>query len=357
MSVVVRKKTPNADGSISLYLDIYKDKKRHKEYLKDLKLYKANTVADRASNRETLALAESIALKRAQELAANNYDIEATFKTEVDFIGYFQNYIDKYTKKDKRNMEGALNRFKNYMRKDGIKALTMKQLTENIVFNYAEYLKDNCQGEGANSYFARFKKMLKQAQREKVLIGNPAADVSITRADSVIKDVLTIEEIGILAATPISNMQVRNAFLFCCYTGLSWIDTVELKWKHIDQRNSILTKVRAKTGSETVVSLHKTALSLLPERGEKDECVFLLPSHTGALKALRNWLKAAHIEKHITWHCSRHSFATNLIYYKNDVSIVSKLLGHSTLKYTQRYTRIAEDLKRNAINNLPEINI
>ena len=67
--------------------------------------------------------------------------------------------------------------------------------------------------------------------------------------------------------------------------------------------------------------------------------------------------KAAKIEKHITWHCARHSFATNLIYYKTDVTIVAKLLGHSTLKYTQRYTHIAEELKRNAVNNLPQIDV
>jgi site-specific recombinase XerD len=356
MSVTLRKKA-NKDGSTSLYLDIYHNKRRHKEYLKDCKLYKANTPADRKGNRETITLAENIALKRSQELVSNGYDVVASFKSEVDFIQYFENYISKYTKKDIRNMEGACNKFKTFMAEQKIKSLTMKQLSEDIVHRYAEHLKNTCEGEGACSYFARFKKMLKQALREKVIINNPAADVSIKREDSLIKDVLTIEEIGILAAKPISNMEIRNAFLFCCFTGLSWVDVKELKWRHIDLRNSILTKVRAKTGTETVVTLHNTALSLLPEPGNENELIYTLPSHTGALKALRNWLKSVDIQKHITWHCARHSFATNLIYYKTDVTIVSKLLGHSTLKYTQRYTHIAEDLKRKAVNNLPEISL
>ncbi len=356
MSVTLRKK-PNQDGTTSLYLDIYHNKKRHKEYLKDCKLYKASTPADRKNNKETLALAESIVLKRAQELVSNGYDIVASYKSDIDFVVYFESYISKYTKKDKRNMEGALSKFKTFMTNEGIKSLSMKQLNENIVFKYAEHLQSTCEGEGANSYFARFKKMLKQAMREKVLSSNPAADVSIKRDDSIIKDVLTIEEIGILAAKPISNKQVRNAFLFCCFTGLSWVDVKDLKWRHIDLRNNLLTKVRAKTGTETVVTLHNTALSMLPEAGKLDELIFSLPSHTGALKTLKNWLESADINKHITWHCARHSFATNLIYYKTDVTIVSKLLGHNTLKYTQRYTHIAEELKRNAINNLPEITI
>jgi site-specific recombinase XerD len=233
----------------------------------------------------------------------------------------------------------------------------MKQLNENTIHNYAEYLKSVSEGEGAASYFRRFKKMIKQAVREKVLQSNPAEDVSIKCESSIVKDVLTIEEIQLMANTPISNQQVRNAFLFCCFTGLSWIDVKQLKWKHINLRNELLTKVRAKTDTETVVTLNKTVLSLLPEQGEQDSLVFVLPSYTGAIKTLKNWLIAANLQKHITWHCARHSFATNLIYYKTDVTIVAKLLGHSTLKYTQRYTHIAEEQKRNAVNNLPTITI
>jgi site-specific recombinase XerD len=243
------------------------------------------------------------------------------------------------------------------MEKEGIKTLTMKQLTENIVHRYAEYLSDVSEGEGASSYFKRFKKMIKQALREKVILNNPAADVSIRRDESLVKSVLTIEEIQMLANTEISNKEVRNAFLFCCFTGLAWIDVKDLKWRHINLRNELLTKVRAKTDTETVVTLNKTALTLLPAAKEPKELVFNLPSFTGAGKLLKNWATSAEIGKHLTWHCARHTFATNLIYYKTDVSVVAKLLGHSSLKHVTRYSRIAEELKRNAVNSLPQIEL
>ena len=355
MSVKLRKRK-NADNTTSLILDIYHNGKRSYEFLKHLKLKtKPASPIDRQQNKENLELAESIRNKRAQELVTSGYDVATSFKSNVDFILYFENYISKYTKKDKRNMEGACNRFKDFMKKEGIKSITMKQLNENIIHKYAEYLSDTSEGEGASSYFKRFKKMIKQAVREKVILSNPASDVTIKKDDSLVKDVLTIEEIKILAGTSITNMQVRNAFLFCCFTGLSWIDVKELKWKHINLRNLMLTKVRAKTDTETVVSLNSTAVSMLPEQGELHELVFTLPSNAGALKSLKNWVERANLQKHITWHCARHSFATNLIYYKTDVTIVAKLLGHSTLKYTQRYAHIAEELKRNAVNNLPTI--
>jgi site-specific recombinase XerD len=103
--------------------------------------------------------------------------------------------------------------------------------------------------------------------------------------------------------------------------------------------------------------LDSNALALLPEAGQPQDLVFTLPSSTAALKSLNNWVKRAAIQKHITWHCARHSFATNLIYYGADVTIVAKLMGHTTLKHTQRYAHIAEQLKRNAISNLPRLNL
>lgn len=356
MSVTLREK-PNSSGVISLYLDIYHNGKRYKEYLKDCKIYKATNPAERKKNKDTYELANSIRVKREQELISQGYDVMASFKSNVGFMEYFDAYIEKYTKKDKRNMEGARNRFKDFMDKDGIKTLTMKQLTENIVHNYAEYLSATSEGEGASSYFKRFKKMIKQAVREKVILSNPAEDVSIKRDESIVKAILTIEEIQILVNTAISNKEVRNAFLFCCFTGLAWIDVKELKWRHINLRNSLLTKVRAKTDTETVVTLNKTALSLLPAPKEPQDLVFTLPSFTGAGKLLKNWAKSAEIGKHITWHCARHTFATLLISNDTDVTIVAKLMGHSTVKHTQRYTRIAEDLKRKAVNNLPQIDL
>jgi site-specific recombinase XerD len=71
----------------------------------------------------------------------------------------------------------------------------------------------------------------------------------------------------------------------------------------------------------------------------------------------RYWCKNAKINKKITWHCARHSFATNIIFYGSDVNSASSLLGHSSLAYTQRYLRVANELKEKAVQNLPTINL
>lgn len=355
MSVTIREKV-NQDFSISLYLDIYSNGRRWKEYLKECKLVKVTNPTDRTANTNRKRMAKEIAVKRASELQANEYDISASFKTNTDILEFFQNYIDSYQKRDKRNVSGVFNLFKEYLKEKGITNLSAKHLDENLVFKFSEYLKQHCTGEGASSYFARFKKVLKQAVRERILLINPANEITIKRDESIKKDVLTIDEIQAMAKSPIQNQQIRNAFLFSCVTGLRWVDVKELQWKHIDTTNLVLSKIQAKTGIKVKVNLGENAINFLPERLNPDEFVFDLPSHSGASKSLRQWAKRAGIVKHITWHCARHSFATNLILHKNDVLTVSELMGHASLKYTQRYTRIADEMKRDAVNSLPRIN-
>ena len=75
------------------------------------------------------------------------------------------------------------------------------------------------------------------------------------------------------------------------------------------------------------------------------------------LKALRVWTKKAGIDKHITWHCARHSLGTNLIANGENPLIVSKILGHTDLKMTEKYIRVSDQLKREALANLPELQL
>lgn len=75
------------------------------------------------------------------------------------------------------------------------------------------------------------------------------------------------------------------------------------------------------------------------------------------LKALRHWTARAGIDKHITWHCARHSFAVNLLNNGANIKTVASLLGHAGLKYTEKYTRAVDSLKREAIDSLPDISL
>lgn len=355
MGVKVRKKL-NSSGTYSLYLDICHNSKRYKEYLNGFLLKNTNKVEDKKADKEVIAIVHQLAHKRALELASEGLEILKERKLDIDVEEYFAQFVAKYEKSDIRNVKGAINKFLCFLKSRKIKGLTLKGLDEKLVYNYVQYLDAVCRGEGASSYYKRFKKIIKNAVRDKYLKTDPCIGITVKKREGIIKDTLTPEELQYLYNSPANNDNVKNAFLFASFTGLAWVDIKELKWSHLDLVNMILKKPRKKTGVWTIVPLHETLLNLIPEfEGDFEGNVFVLPSHTSALKTLKKWVAGTGINKHITFHCGRHGTATNLINNGVDVTIVAKILGHASLKHTMRYLHIAEQKKKDAVNTLPHL--
>ena len=195
--------------------------------------------------------------------------------------------------------------------------------------------------------------MVKQAYRKNLLKVNPIDNVEKKlKGKAKKKDILTLPELKILAATPTESDQIKKAFLFCCVTGLRWIDVKNLKWSSINIGNKQMNVQQIKTDENVSTPLNDTAIQLLKEAGKKDDFVFSLPSANGANKTLKAWVKRAKIGKAITWHNARHSFGTNLIYNDVDVLTASKLLGHTSMKHTQRYVKASQEMKEAATDKV-----
>jgi site-specific recombinase XerD len=355
MSVKLRKRK-NANGTTTLLLDIYHDGKRTYERLSNLQLVKPKNIADRESNKELLKQAELTRLARAVELEGKNYnmDNEAAKKTIVTV--WMQSYVDSYNKKDKRNMQGVLNRFSDFLKEEKKEGLTFGNLTDLLIEDFIDYLQSKSTGEGAKSYYSRFKKMLKYAYRKRFMDKNIIDFVQKTaKGKAAKKDIITLVEIKTLAATSIESTEVKRAALFSCVTGLAWVDVKALTWEKIKLEGCMMEIVRAKQEANNVtvsISLNATAITLLGEAGEPTAKVFTLPTANGANKTLKAWVKRAGIDKKITWHNLRHSFGTNLILNGVDVVTSSKLLGHGTLAQTNRYVDTAAELKRKATDKI-----
>lgn len=365
-NVTLREK-PLANGNISLYLDIYRDGVRVKEYLKLYIVAKPKDKDERAANKETLRLAEEIRAARQSELNHAAFGLISPVKQRVYLYDYFEKYIEAYSKKDIRMITGAFERFKDFMaqeyphRKEQIR---FDELTPEIIKGFVDYLQSRSRGEGALGYYQRFKKVINSAVEKNIIHKSPCTGIRcIVDENSLKKDVLSVEEIQQLAQTPYQNTEVRRAFLFCLYAGLRYCDVVDLKYSNVDYSGKRIRFEQDKTkghskNSIVVIPLSQTLLSFIGPKPEKDDYIFHLPSHTGCLKALRTWVARAGIDKHITWHCARHSLAVNLLgEYHVDIKTVASLLGHSGLKHTEKYTRAVDALKEKAINSLPEINI
>ena len=180
------------------------------------------------------------------------------------------------------------------------------------------------------------------------------------------KHILSEEELQKLFAThyPGENPEIRRAFAMTCLSGIRHCDIVTLTYSEVDYSNKILKFRQNKTkkhssSSGVTIPLNDTLLNIIGVKAPdaKDDYIFHLPSDTMCLKALRHWTKKAGIDKHITWHCGRHSFGTQLLNNGANIKVVSSLLGHSSLRFTEIYVRAVDEEKKKAINSMPSIDI
>jgi site-specific recombinase XerD len=390
-----------SDGRISLYLEYYlgreekpvldensnqvyyksgamagkpKFQVKHNRRKENLSLYlldKPRTAIERQQNKETLELAAKIRTEREQELKESMLGYRLRKDRNVNFLDYFQSCIDNYTKKDLRMMQIALSRFKDFLKEkypvytSNIRA---EHLNKDMMTAFVEYLQSRSVGEGAKSIYQRFKKVIKSAIEHDVMIKNPCDGVQCKVDDQILrKDVLSLEEIQALINCHYDheNPNVRRAFIFCLYCGLRFCDIKELTFRNVDYSNRLLKFEQSKTkghsaSSGVVIPLNDGLLSLIgnpPEDRNLDSSVFVLPSYESCCKSVKRWVKRARINKHISWHCARHSFAVNILNNGANIKTVASLLGHSGLKHTEKYTRAVDKLKEDAINSLPELRL
>ena len=400
-----------ADGRISLYLEYYdgrvsepvldefgepvlyesgemkgtpKYKVKHNRHKESLNLYlvaKPRTPIERQQNKDTMALAEKIRFERQQEQLEGEKGYRLKKANKVDFLVFFQEYLDAYTKKDVRMIQIALQRFKDFLRDTPeythyLRGIKPQQINNEMMEAFTEYLQSRSIGEGAKSIYQRFKKVYKSCavkcdiNYQKPFLNADGKSITITIDEgAIVKDFLSPEEEKQLMATHYTgeNPEIRNAFIFCLYTGMRFCDVKDLNFGSFDFPNRLLTYEQNKTKghskqSKVTLPVTDTLLSLLgeqPEAREKSELVFALPSHTMCLKALRRWTKRAGINKHVTWHCARHSFGSNMAVTAAQkgfsIRVVQEMMGHSSLKYTERYARVVNEQKKQAMAELSKM--
>ena len=378
---------------------------KHERSKEGLGLYliaKPRTPQERQQNADTLKIAEAIRFQKAQEFLQDRTGYSISKKAD-NIIAFFDQYIVEYDRKDLRNIQLAVNRFKTFLReyyphtstkkpaneieriknewKESHKGiygkhdinenafynfrLSPNQFTPDMVNKFVVYLRNNSKGSGAATAFERFKKIVKHAASKGVLKSDICSDIVCRRDDHFEKDTLSVEEIKQLVCTHYEkeNPTIRRAFIFSLYTGIRFCDIKDLTFDNVDFANNCLKFEQAKTKghsrkSKVTIPLREDLLALIgtPLHSKKEK-IFDLPSHTMCLKALRHWTKRAGIDKHITWPCARHSFATCILTNGANVKVVAELLGHSGLSYVERYTRAIDEKKQEAINSLPSLNL
>ena len=176
---------------------------------------------------------------------------------------------------------------------------------------------------------------------------------------SRLKENLEAEEYIKLLNTPRLNEEVKEGFIFSCYTCLRFVDARWLQWQDIRENQLTTRIIQRKTGFPVVLTLHPVALSILQRRRKALPAkavgkVFHLPSNDGCNRVLEQWMRSAGIHKHVTWSYARLSFSILLQDKNVDVATVAYLMGHTTSEHVNRtYRRHRPANQQASISTLP----
>ena len=299
-------------------------------------------------NKEALAILETKRSQMILDSQAITTGYIPKYKIKSNFLDYYAEYVRLNPSIGNRHLASSFNVFKKFINKDFISPI---EVNENLCEGFRNYLLKNLNGETPANYFMRFKRVLKAAKKDGYFKYNPAEDIAAkSNKNKQVKEILSEEDYIKLMKTPCTNYEVKKAFVFSLYTGLRWADVKPLKWENVKERSIVLEQ--KKTGVNLEVPLHEIASQIIGEK--KTGLVFHLPTQDGANKVLGKWCSDARLDKHITWHCARHSFSVLLQQKGIDLATVAGMLGHTTTKYVQQtYKRYLQSNAIEAIKKLP----
>jgi site-specific recombinase XerD len=178
---------------------------------------------------------------------------------------------------------------------------------------------------------------------------NPYLKLSIPRGKSEERRYLTPEELKSIEDKmfDIDRMnKVKDLFLFSCYTGLSYSDMQDLTTDNIIKEGDteFIRTFRNKTDEKAIVYLFEKARFIIDKYKDGD-CLLPKISNQRLNSYLKEIADVCGIKKNLTFHMSRHTFATTvLLLNKVDIKVVSKALGHTSVRTTELYAKVMDKL-------------
>lgn len=369
-------------GSRSIYLDFYEKGERWSEYL-NLFLVPDDAPDARRLNDASMAKANEIKSKRLLGIGEDEMETDGGKSIQLPkriFTDWLDDYIEEirrnpsYSQSTYHNHRSTVNIIKEYLKYRRRPRYLMSKIDKKFVAGLLDFMKntyrntkspDNPKEMSQHTLYLHqttLVRMLNAAVKEGVMNSNPFYSLGkherIARQQAE-REYLTKEELLALAEAPTTNETTKRAFLFCCFTGLRYSDVCTLTWRDIKQVDSgLVISIRAmrKTGKQITIPLNQSALKWLPDRNccKPGQRVFDMTCLSACDRCLKKSAVAAGIEKNVSFHTSRHSFATLSLAAGGDLYTVGKLLGHTNIRSTQVYADVVMETKIEAVNRISE---
>jgi site-specific recombinase XerD len=232
------------------------------------------------------------------------------------------------------------------------KNISFADISEKFINDYQHYMLETLKNnENTVSKSLRsLRTFVNIAMRYDYIKTNPFRYITIKKVDGK-RDFLSIEELNKLSEIYFSNQitdvkekEILQYFMFSCYTGLRYSDLKALKFSSIKE-NGIQINMH-KTALLVNIPLSKKAMLFLPSKEKSnDDNVFHVYCNKVTNKILKKLGEQYKIDKKLTCHVARHTFATVSINLGIPIEVISKLLGHTNLKTTQVYAKIVDSVK------------
>lgn len=364
--IIVRSDFQKKDGTSPIYLRLTFDRK-----IKNISLKKSAHSNDWSEEQELLKASHPDAdrtnmLLRSYAKRANDiiyeYDLKnkpLSFDTfENEFFGIktdcYYSFVERELENNKNTKEYSAESHKSYSTeisklKQFKKTLKFEDITIHFLESYEGYMRNKL-GNKVNTIHKSLKTIrtfINKAIRKDLLSDNVFRKYKLKTEKSKREhlSVSELAEIESLLDKPILNYHKNTIkiFLFSCYTGLRYQDIKLLRYSDIN--NGIITIRMHKTKDIVTIPLIDRAKELIANQQRINDFVFKVPCNQTINRFLKEALKPTSIKKDITFHCSRHTFATYGITVGIPLEVISKLLGHNDIKTTLIYAKVVDTVK------------
>lgn len=339
------KKRSIGGGRYALDLHYYKDGKRVRESLK-LYLYPPSSDENRRLNENTLAIANKIRSDKIIELV-NKAGSVRTIKSMGmhDFI--------------KKEFHGSMLNILHW-----VDDIDVSNVTKDFCLQYINsILESELADSTKHHYIHDLNAVLRRAVMLDNLYENPMQNIDIHRVtpQPIVAEKDFLEEWELMSLISYrckteAMEQIRKAYVFACYTGLRISDLTALKWGNIViyQGHKAVKLKQTKTTREVIVPIvEEWLLPTPPSPYDNDTRVFNIPEKRCiGNAALKRIAKQCCIDKVLSWHTARKTFACRLLSHNVNPIVVAELLGHRGLETVMVYAKAIDSSKLDAIDSL-----
>lgn len=271
----------------------------------------------------------------------------------LDYLRIDRNYSENTT----TSYRNALNKFYDFT---SSKNIDFKSIDEKGINLFLKFLSGFNSAKTVSYTLIVLRNFYNYLMMEGVVDRNIFYNIDMPKLSQNLPSVLSYEEVDVLLDIDVKDaFSARNkAILELMYAcGLRISETVDLKLFDVDLINDTV-RVFGKGFKERVVPIGNTAVNALNVyingyrssmlKGKKNDYLFLNNhgnklTRQGLFKNLKSLLKEKGIDRDVSPHTLRHSFATHLLNNGADLRVIQELLGHSSIKTTQIYTHVSDE--------------